>query len=909
MREKSYKNVNNSQPNNIRGGETKVMKKFINALLAFVLVFAMAVPAFAAEDSAQAEAATRLQNLDILKGYEDGSLGLDKDITRAEFAAVAVRLLGLESAAELSKASTAFSDVAASHWASGYVNIAVQQGIIKGYPDGTFKPSQNVSGVEALAMLVRILGYDPAVTGVWPSNYIVKANEIGLTKKAPAFSATAPAPRGLVAQFADNALTIDKMIQTTTGTEVTYAVKEGKTLLSENLSSKKVEGKVLDSGLLIGSSLDDDEVTISVAAVNGDDKHSDVGKDLPFTLINGASAFPYLGMDVIVWSNDDDEIFLVQLDDSALLSDLVTANANTDTTNHKGLEVTLDSADKTYDVLDDALLIVGGVVKDPVDFLDPNHDGTLDDTLVNFNVKYSLNSKNKIDTLIASYYGSAKMSIVEEVKVKSDKVEIRDKSSFNNNVTIDEDDEYLILDGNTGAVLTFDDLKENDIIYTADNGTEFIIMVSKKTVEGEFDKVKEADKYVYIDGVKYRPIDKQLTSLSFSVDGGDEFDANLDDVLGQDVVAGIGLDGRVVYMSATDATEISPANYFFAYGAKEDVGLTSTKYYLLVYNQDGDKVAYQVTDDTDYEVGATKGNIDDNRGGIDLADFDYLFETTAEYDVDALYDITVDGTNGLALVDLDLTDDGKVSKLTIIPTTKLADKANTAFVDATSSRVKVNATDWYSFADNAVVVDADDTTYTSVNGTVQVSDIDANEHYFYYHLNSDSEIDVLFVGDDVATSAGNYAVLVDAYKTSSKNMAEILYEDGKTLTLENGVTGKVYTDRIGFLFEVTVDGSKLTAAADPEAILTDSKGDGTADDVFVVITKVSGDRLYLEDETETALPSIYLADDVVVFDVSDEFEVVDASDIGKGYYVVSYVTNSDGEVTHIVIADDVDDVK
>ena len=57
-----------------------------------------------------------------------------------------------------------------------------RQGLIKGYPDGTFKPANQVSYAEAITMLVRALGYkDEFLSGQWPANYLAKAGE----KKSP----------------------------------------------------------------------------------------------------------------------------------------------------------------------------------------------------------------------------------------------------------------------------------------------------------------------------------------------------------------------------------------------------------------------------------------------------------------------------------------------------------------------------------------------------------------------------------------------------------------------------------------------------------------------------------------------------------------------------------------------------
>ncbi len=52
----------------------------------------------------------------------------------------------------------AFPDVSDNHWAAAQINILSEQGVIVGYPDGTFKPDENVTRAEFAAMAIRALG-------------------------------------------------------------------------------------------------------------------------------------------------------------------------------------------------------------------------------------------------------------------------------------------------------------------------------------------------------------------------------------------------------------------------------------------------------------------------------------------------------------------------------------------------------------------------------------------------------------------------------------------------------------------------------------------------------------------------------------------------------------------------------
>ena len=99
---------------------------------------------------------------EILGGYGPGVYKPDNTVTRAEFAALVVRTLDLQSvqAAEFSVAAVAeplFKDVKQGDWYFAAVDAAVKAGIVGGYPDGTFKPNNEISRQEMAAMIMRAL--------------------------------------------------------------------------------------------------------------------------------------------------------------------------------------------------------------------------------------------------------------------------------------------------------------------------------------------------------------------------------------------------------------------------------------------------------------------------------------------------------------------------------------------------------------------------------------------------------------------------------------------------------------------------------------------------------------------------------------------------------------------------------
>lgn len=112
-----------------------------------------------------ADAIARVRATGIMEGDGNGQFGPQRSITRAEFAAIAVRLSGADTAGE----AAAFSDTAG-HWAAADIAVAVGQGLLDGYEDGSFKPNQALTRAEAVTTLNRLFGrqpHDAVNTQVW----------------------------------------------------------------------------------------------------------------------------------------------------------------------------------------------------------------------------------------------------------------------------------------------------------------------------------------------------------------------------------------------------------------------------------------------------------------------------------------------------------------------------------------------------------------------------------------------------------------------------------------------------------------------------------------------------------------------------------------------------------------------
>ncbi|MDY6019790.1 MAG: S-layer homology domain-containing protein, partial [Oscillospiraceae bacterium] len=143
------------------------MKKLLAMVLALVMTLSLCTVTNAFADDKDinedyAEAVDTLNGMGVFKGYEDGSFKPNGNITRAEVAAIIYRLYTgdvKDKQAGLYAGYGSFSDMAGATWAAGYVGYCANAGFVKGYGNGKFGPSDPVTGYQALAMILRAVGY------------------------------------------------------------------------------------------------------------------------------------------------------------------------------------------------------------------------------------------------------------------------------------------------------------------------------------------------------------------------------------------------------------------------------------------------------------------------------------------------------------------------------------------------------------------------------------------------------------------------------------------------------------------------------------------------------------------------------------------------------------------------------
>jgi hypothetical protein len=192
---------------------------------------------------------------DLISGYPDGSYGLDNSITRAEVSTLITRVLKSEDMSEMLKfVQSRFNDISLDHWANGYINFAASMGYVNGYPDNSFRPSNNITYSEVIKILVIINEDTPNAADFqgesWATPYIIKAIETGIMNgiTIPNADYNSFATRENVFEMIYNAM----MIKYLESTEDYKAIVIGNSRTS-NIGENEISIQIIETGDQLGN--------------------------------------------------------------------------------------------------------------------------------------------------------------------------------------------------------------------------------------------------------------------------------------------------------------------------------------------------------------------------------------------------------------------------------------------------------------------------------------------------------------------------------------------------------------------------------------------------------------------------------------------------------------------------------
>lgn len=232
------------------------MRKFLSLLLALIMTMSLVTLSAGAtdftddSDISYNEAIDVISAIGVVDGYSDGSFKPTAVLTRGAAAKIICNMiLGPAAASNMTASAAPFKDVPANHTFAAQIAYCAQQGIINGYPDGTFKPGNTLTGYAFLKMLEGALGYDGKIEGFtganWTINVLKIATGIGLLEDvAEGFAGSNSVDRQTACLFAFNTLKADlveydsKITASVAGVEVTIGGSNGaKSVQSETQAS------------------------------------------------------------------------------------------------------------------------------------------------------------------------------------------------------------------------------------------------------------------------------------------------------------------------------------------------------------------------------------------------------------------------------------------------------------------------------------------------------------------------------------------------------------------------------------------------------------------------------------------------------------------------------------------------
>lgn len=201
----------------------------------------------------------------FVKGYEDGSMGYDKNITRAEITRLLVLANGNEELANsLQGAMKLYTDVDTKHWANGVISVGTTRpsdankiAMLAGYPDKSFKPDQNVTYAELAKMLVVLvkkdLTEDMVKNAKWATSWLLWAKELGILEDVDVKDSNAFATRADAFTMVYNALFAMKEFKQVPNNEVRGILSDlNNNKLQLNQDTKK-EYKITEKTVLVNS--------------------------------------------------------------------------------------------------------------------------------------------------------------------------------------------------------------------------------------------------------------------------------------------------------------------------------------------------------------------------------------------------------------------------------------------------------------------------------------------------------------------------------------------------------------------------------------------------------------------------------------------------------------------------------
>ena len=590
----------------------KNLKKLISVIIAVIMLVGSFATVSAA-DYADVESTDSyykaikvLSGLGIAKGDDEGNFNPENDVKRSEMVAFVCRMMGEEDIATAS-ASNAFTDVAANHWAAGYIAWGVNRGVVNGMGDGTFAPDASVTYQDAVVMIMRALGYDRiakrAENGGYPTGYLKLASQYGVLKDAGYDNAKA-ATREIIAQLIYNGLTAPLVDVSYYGVSVEddrYVIYNGKngqdlrTLLTYSNDVFKVKATVDATPKSAPSNCIDKEgnYKVQITITDGYDfGKAAVAKEIfgdgiytGYVYVGETEAAELLGSTVEAYIAESEEyndfaLLAVVADSKTVVEETVSENLATATYTSGLYSYYKDVNDRKkteIDVVTTGLKVYfNGVEVDhtstPANDLTANGYANLQALLQAADSITFMGAKNAAydKIFVTKYqYKVVKSVNADEALIKFDPAGALDLDAESRN---DEDFIYGLYDAE-GNAMDIADIEEGDVLNIVapwsamgiDDAPYMDIYVTNETVTGKVDEYRTTTGEYVIDGEAY------TTTVGLTI--------------GEEGVFVLSIDGKIIDKDA--ATSISK-NFALYLGAHAEVSFGVKAYTLKLFTAEGE---------------------------------------------------------------------------------------------------------------------------------------------------------------------------------------------------------------------------------------------------------------------------------------------------------------------------------
>ena len=513
-------------------------RKIISVLMICLLCTCSGVFAQSTSDNALFEVAS----LGIMPEINGEGWNAAENVTRAEFSAVVVRMIGL-SADGFGTTESSFYDVTAEHPYGFSIELVTRLGLMSGVGEGLFNPEGSLTVMQALKVVTSVLGYSIMAEkkGGWSSGYLSVGSQLGLLR---GITCENEITKGDLALLIANALDVHLLKEVVSGGETAYEIDKDATLRQSLMDETgdatlyKREGVVLATAYsyLISEvpDLNNDEVLIDGVTYK----------------TGSSNAADFLGQEVVFYAKEHSgqkpEIVSIR---RSVRTEITSIDGGDFLYFDQSRVVYFEQNGKEKSIqIPGCQFLLNGV---PI-----TKDEAMAISSINGRVDVVLNNGADLNCVMIWNYSSHPVSVSHKGLVYFKEGYALNGKNFLN-IDLDEENVKFVVLSAEGALISPDEIQAGDIVsvYADVGGSRYTIYVSNEKATGTI--TMQDDESVTVDGTAY-PKNKD-TKLKASV--------------GDAVVLYLDYLGRAAYAEQEETKE----KYGYIIGIEKENALSGTK--------------------------------------------------------------------------------------------------------------------------------------------------------------------------------------------------------------------------------------------------------------------------------------------------------------------------------------------